>query len=504
MRVLCYNLWISLLVLGSVAPSLRAQQQQPQPTSQDPQSPQAPPNQGGPPIPASREPVLRRAVGGVMGNGQADDSAPQELVPDYRPITGAQGLPLGAPKTARNFWQPYLDFIATADSNALISSTNTGWTSWESVAGGVDVNHVSGNSDLKLSYQGAASVPNDSSVSTAVSQQLAVAERLTLRRYVLTFLDQVGYIPASAFGYGGFGNNLSSGGLVGLQGTFTPDQSILTARGQRISNSFVTQVDASLTRRSTLTFVGSYGLLHYFDQNLLDSHEAIFQAGYNYLATRKDTVAVLYRFDAFRYSDVNQSIDTHTVQFTYARRVTGRLVFQVGAGPDIAFSRQPIGQDTVPQPNATTGKTRQIFWDANASATYQLRRSQLGMYYDHGVGGGSGVLAGSLTDTLSGNGSRQISRTTTGTLTGGYSRNKGLAITSTSSASPLTNQTYNYWFAGVNLGRSWGRAMNVSLNYQLQYQDSNSTFCVTVPCGTSFVHHVISLELGWHPRSIGL
>jgi hypothetical protein len=507
MRILRYNLWVSLLMLGSVAPGIRAQQQGPQPQTQQPS--QAPPNQGGQPNPAAREPVLRRAVGGVVGNGQADDTTPQELVPDYRPIIGAQALPLGAPKTTHNFWQPYVDFIATGDSNALVSSTNTGWTTWESIAGGVDVNHVSGNSDLKLSYQGAASFSNDASVGNAYSQQLAVAERLSLRRYTITFLDQVGYLPASAFGYGGFGTVLSTGGLPALQGFFNPDQSILTARGQRISNSFVTQVDASLTPRSTVTFLGSYGLLHYFDQNLIDSHDVIFQTGYNYLLTRKDTVAVLYRFDGFRYtSGVSQSIDSHTAQLTYARRVTGRLVFQVAAGPDITFSRVPIsssqGASTgTAQTGATASKTRQIFWDANASATYRLRRAELGLYYDHGVSGGSGVLAGSITDNLSVNGSRQISRTTTGTLTGGYSRNNGLAVGLTST-SPLTNQTYDYWFAGANLSRSWGRSMNVSINYQIQYQDSNSTFCITLPCGKSFVHHVISFELGWHPRSIGL
>jgi len=509
MRISRYNLWVSLLMLGSVAPGVRAQQQDPQPQTQQPsQEPQAPPNQGGQPIPPAREPVLRRAVGGVMGNGQADDARPQELVPDYRPITGAQALPLGAPKTAHNFWQPYLDFIATGDSNALVSSTNTGWITWESLAGGVDVNHVSGNSDLKLSYQGAASFSNDANVGNAYSQQLAVAERLTLRRYTVTFLDEVGYLPASAFGYGGFGTVLSTGGLPALQGTFTPDQSILTARGQRISNSFVTQVDASLTPRSTVTFLGSYGLLHYLDQNLIDSHDVIFQTGYNYLLSRKDTIAVLYRFDGFRYtSGVSQSIDSHSVQLSYARRVTGRLVFQVAAGPAITFSRLPIsgsqGVSTgTAQTGATASKTRDIFGDVNVSATYQLRRAVLGLYYDHGVSGGSGVLAGAVTDNLSVNGTRQISRATTGTLTGGYSRNKGPALATTFTS--LTNQTYNYWFAGANLSRSWGRSMNVSMIYQLQYQDSNSQFCITLPCGTSFVHHVISFELGWHPRSIGL
>jgi len=86
------NFWISLLMLGSVAPGIRAQQQQTQPQAQqaERQSPQAHQNPGGQPVPATREPVLRRTVGSVVGNGQAEGTTPQELVPDYRPITGGK------------------------------------------------------------------------------------------------------------------------------------------------------------------------------------------------------------------------------------------------------------------------------------------------------------------------------------------------------------------------------------------------------------------------------
>ena len=50
----------------------------------------------------------------------------------------------------------------------------------------------------------------------------------------------------------------------------------------------------------------------------------MFQAGYNYQLTRKDTIAVSYGFDAFRYSDGLQSINNNSFEFHYARRVTGQ------------------------------------------------------------------------------------------------------------------------------------------------------------------------------------
>ena len=114
------------------------------------------------------------------------------------------------------------------------------------------------------------------------------------------------------------------------------------AAGAR-SHKFVRQeFDEFLTARTSLTFVGGYSLLHYFDTALLDYGDATFQGGYNYQMSRKDTIAVSYLFSGFRYSNFNQSINTHTVAVSYGRRVTGRLAFQASAGPQIVFSRMPI------------------------------------------------------------------------------------------------------------------------------------------------------------------
>ena len=84
--------------------------------------------------------------------------------------------------------------------------------------------------------------------------------------------------------------------------------------------------------------MGGYSLLHYFDNNLLNYGDASFQAGYNYQISRKNTVAVSYNFSAFRYSNVDQSLNLNTIQGSYARRVTGKLAFQISAGPQFVSS----------------------------------------------------------------------------------------------------------------------------------------------------------------------
>jgi len=332
MRKLRYSFSVALVLLAAGVPELRAQgQAQPQ------QSP-APKNQADQPIPAYRSPLASPDI------GPAQDTSvdAQQLAPDTRPLAGALGLSLGAPKTGRSFWTPYFDASATAYSNPVISGSGTGWTTWISVSGGIDLRKVSSNSDLTLTYLSGGSFASDGTGSVNV-QQFGLAERLTFRRTVLTLMDQLGYLPQSSLGFNGLGTStLATGGNLGLQGGFTPNQSILTASGQRISNTSIAEIDRYLTPRTVLTVVGSYGLLHYFENNLSDTHETTVQAGISHLLNRKDTIALLYRFDAFRYNHLAQSINDHSVQVSYARRVTGRVALQLSAGPDFAFSQTPI------------------------------------------------------------------------------------------------------------------------------------------------------------------
>jgi hypothetical protein len=118
--------------------------------------------------------------------------------------------------------------------------------------------------------------------------------------------------------------------------------------------------------------------------------------------------------------------------------------------------------------------------------------------YNHVLTGGSGVLTGAISDQVTGTVSRQLARTLNGVWTVGYARNQGLA----SGASNTSNQAFDYWFTGVNFTHPWGRRMNLLLGYQLQYQNSNASFCVGATCGSSFIRHQVSLGFSWRERPI--
>lgn len=484
MRAISRIIWSIVFLMGMIAPLARAQQ--------------APADQSTPPIPAYRSPLASAADNGDDEGLIAD---PNKLIPDSRSLTGAQTFSLGELPTSHSYWQPHVDFTSTISSNGLSSTSNSGWTTWSTFYGGIDLHRVGGNSDLSILYSGGGSISNDGSANNGIIQNLQFADRLAFRRVTISLVDQLNYLPANGFGsqFGNMGTPLGSGS-IGLQPGLVPGQSILTTSGQQLSNSFVPEVDVKLTSRTSLTILGNYSLLHFFDNDLLNYYSAGIQAGYNHQLTRKDTIALSYAFNAYRYSNFNQSLDDHVVHVSYGRRVTGKLAFQVAAGPEFTSSRMPITSSGSMGPGTTSNSGLQLYWSLNTSLTYQLHQGTLGLSYAHGVSGGSGVQAGSISDTVSGLASRRLSRTYSGILSVSYGRNNGLTVNGLNSTT--ANQTYGYWSGNIGLSHPMGRTTNVELNYLLQYQNSNSSFCLGPTCGSSFVVHQILVSLGWHEHPI--
>lgn len=481
---------VMFCAIALAAPVVLAQQ-----TDQaDQENQQQSANQPSVPIPAYRSPLAS------VANDQETGDEMQELAPDTRSLAGAEYLSLGIP-TTRSYWQPRFDFSLTANSNPLETANSSGWGAWTSVSGGIDVHQISGGNSLAVSYTSGGVFSNYKGVSNGVDQGLSFSDKIVFRRWSLSFLDSLSYLPESSFGYGGLGGNAISGvASSGLGSVFSTGQSLLTGYGQNLGNSFATEVDTSLTPRTSLTFVGGYSLLHYFDSDLLDYGNYNFRGGYNYQMTRNDTLAVFYNFGGFRYGNFNQSIDSHTVQASYGRRVTGHLAFQVAAGPQVVVSRLPIGSNagSTNVGSATGMNSTQLFWSLTTAVQWQPNRTAMGLTYNHGVGGGSGVLAGSISDIVTGSLTRQVSRTFSNGFSAGYSRNKGVAITSETPSS----QIFDYWFAGVSLTHPVGRTLGMTFSYQLQYQTSNSSFCYGPTCGTSVLGHFISVGVGWHERPL--
>lgn len=477
------------------AGTVRAQQSQDQ-TQPPAQGQQQAPDQGASqpqgPIPAYRSPLA-----GVTGG--ADQQAAADLAPDTTPITGVQNLSLGTPRT-HSYWQPHVDISSTIDSNPNeTTATTSNWGTWTSLSGGVDVHRASPSNDLELSYVGGGTISNDADASNGVVQELSFSDKYMFRRWNLSFFENLNYLPESSFGFNGLG--AGTGGISPPGGGIAPPgQTLLTGRGQDLTNMFETEADVFLSPRASLTFVGGYSNLEYFDSDLLNYGSANARAGYNYQLDRKNTIGAEYTFVQYSYSNFNQSIMLHTFQATYGRRVTGRLAFQIAVGPEIQELHTPIVAGTGGAPS-TGGPTTSVGLSLSTNLQYQMRRTNFTLGYIHGLSGGSGVQAGSESDTVNGSVNRQLSRNLSGGITGGYSRSSGLTVITTTPTEPF-DQAFDYWYGGGNLAYAISRTLSLSFSYRLQYQDSGAAFCVGTSCGTNLVRHTISFGINWRDRPL--
>ena len=204
--------------------------------------------------------------------------------------------------------------IETGDSDPLFGPTN--WTSYTSIAGGIDLHKVSGRSDLTLSYLGGGTFSNDGTLGNTVTQELIFSEKLTKGRFKVSFLDSMDYLPETGFGYGGLGGlgiggfGVAASGALGLQPGLNAESTILSASGQQIDNSFITEVDVNLTPRSSITMLGGYSLLRFLDNSLLDVNNYFGQLGYNHQLTRTDSIALLYRYSQYSYTELSRGFGT--------------------------------------------------------------------------------------------------------------------------------------------------------------------------------------------------
>jgi hypothetical protein len=423
----------------------------------------------------------------------------QEVEADTTPLAGAQNLTLGLPPSGHSFLLPSFGVSSQAQINPYNSSqpNSPGVIGSTYLTGRLALSRSSGRSNLSLDYLTGGSFSTDSIQGNSVIQDLHFSDMIHWGRWSTVFGDQLNYTSQSPFGFGGLGslNNLGVGLGSGVasnpdfRNDFLPGQSLLIAGSRQISNASIGEVDYALSHRASLTFVGSYSLLDFVDAGFQNSSNATLQGGYNYLLDRKNSIAVFYRFNATMFSGLSQRIEDHNVQLSLARRITGRLSFQVGAGPDVLIYKSPLtGPSTVPS------------WAASSSLKYQYRHSGTGFSYNHSVTGGSGLLTGAQTDLFSGYLNHTFNRDWEGAISAGYSRNHALQQTMPN-ANGISPQA---WYATARVSRQFVRYGSLFIVYSASGQSSLASICTLPACRVSTLSSTVSMGYNWGLRPIVL
>jgi len=450
------------------------------------------------------KPIPPDSIGGASDNAanNPDEIFPidqPKLTPDTRPLAGAQALTLGTVNKSYNFILPSFSVVAQGGYSSYSPSSTSGsnTTFGGFAAGRLALNHVSTYSSILLDYLAAGSFSQDSSLGNSVIQSLSIAYTFQRGRWTTMLGDQLSYTPASPFGFGGLGGLDSLGiGLgngvgydPGFLPNYVPNQTLFLDGASRLSNSVIAQDDYALTHRSSLTFVGSYGVLKFFNAGFEDGNSVSFQAGYNYALSRKDSIAVAYQFGRFAFFNAPTKIMTHAAIFSYSRRVTGRMSFQVGGGPQAQVFDEP----------GTNNQTA-MNWTLQSGLSYEIGRTALSASYSHSQTGGSGLFIGAETDTITGSANRRLNRSWAGSMSVGYARNQTLKQTTPTgySANPET------WFAAVQVSRQFFRYGSVSLSYGFSHESSLLGFCTLPSCTASTSSQFISVSYTWGLRPLVL
>jgi hypothetical protein len=414
--------------------------------------------------------------------------------------TSVQGTVPGTYSNGRSLLLPSISLTTQMRSD----SPDQGYGSHSTqsyLLGRLNLRRVSGRSELQLDYVGGGVISTGRDGTSSFVQMLDLSRTVVGRRSSVLFGGAVSYLPESSFGFGG-GAGLSdpsfsgqpSGAIVSSTATSlsdgaTPNQTILTARAQRLSGVMGTRLEYRLSPRSSWTASGSYGLLRFYGSGYIDNSNSLLQTGYNYQVSRKNTVSVSYRFSDFRFADVSQGVDEHDVLLSFARQVNGQLHVQIAAGPSLVVFHSPL-----------SGSPIQSGWSATSGLTYQIERMVLGLSYDRLLTGGSGVLVAAQTNQLQATVGRVLTRMWQGSAAVGYARNQGFAQTV-----PSTDQKpLQSWFGTARLSRRLRTETSLSVGYSVRRQGNYSAVCTGLSCGQSFVTHEISFGLSWGLRPITL
>jgi hypothetical protein len=128
---------------------------------------------------------------------------------------------------------------------------------------------------------------------------VGIVQSLSWQRWTLRLGDQLHYSPYSPYslGLGGIGYSYFYGnGDIVLHPGEVPDQSIFSARSSRLGNTVFANLDYSFTRRTALTFMGSYGLLKFKDATFYDSKQYGGGLGVSHQLNGHDSISFNYMY----------------------------------------------------------------------------------------------------------------------------------------------------------------------------------------------------------------
>ncbi len=342
------------------------------------------------------------------------------------------------------------------------------------------------NNPFSLVYSGGVTFGNIPGNSSAqLYQNIAASQVFRTRSWVFVATDSFSFLPDSPTtglsGVAGVGDV----GVVPVQGGVSPSQTILTNNSSRFSNGL--QGSATWQTTASLDFEGSasWQILHFNGDQPgynTDSWEATF--GPNYRIDARNSVGASAYYSQQTYPGYEKYlIETEGVTFNYSRAWTRRLSTSFGFGPARTHGRTIT---TIPS---------QVNFSGSANVTYATRTTGVFATYDRSVNGGSGVVLGALSDTVTVGMSRPINRDWILGMDVGYSHNLGLT--------PIAGvvPSYDTVFGAAQVSRRLTETLSMFASYTGISQSAKNQ-PVGQPNVFTGINHVFSIGITFAPAPI--
>ena len=476
--------------------------------------------------------------------GQDNSTPPVSENPPISAIDQPGLEPHAAPES---FVQAGLHFSESVDSNVADTLGGSSTSSVTRGLGSLTLQKLWRNYSVAMDYIGGVGYYDQTGIGLQQIHQFDIDNRINWRRGQLAIRDSFSYLPEGAFGfqaYGGGGAYNSSLGSMGSSmlgasafggqaSTFNGGGGTSVGETPRLTNLALADVVENLSPKSAITLSAGYGIVH-FSGNLtsltgapanisfIGSSEETVQFGYDRTLNKRDQIAVSYGYQGFTFSTVGTSVHTHVLQAMYGHRISGRMDFNIGAGPDFTHINNVAAVCTilgfpidVPSAECTSigGSFVLVPESANhigvagrATLRYKFPKTSLAITYNRYNTAGSGIFAGSRSDIVAFNFERPLTRIWDLFGDAGYSRNSSLQA----GGSSVAASSFHYTYAGVGLHRQFGRSLRGFISYQFNDMAFNSACPVpvgsttTATCSNGSQRHVGSIGLDWTPRPIRL
>jgi hypothetical protein len=429
------------------------------------------------------------------------------LSPENPPISGIDEPRLDLRRALRSYVSVGLQASESADSNPtnrLGSTSNV--LAVSHLLGALDLQRFWPKSDLIVEYLGGGAFYTSGIGQVRQLQDVGLLAVTRWRTGQLSVRDSFNYLPEGSFSAGAHGGapglGLAEGRGYGIPGGGIPGIHTAAQWGSvglvpRISNLTLGDVVQSLSPRSAITLVGSYGFSHFLEEQdiLFNSQQITTEAGYSHLLNRRDQVAGIYAFQEFRFpQSAAGKVDAHVFNLRWGRVISGRMSLRVSAGPQHVLIYQP----GIPNVSNSFEDTH---WSLSGRAIlhYKFERTSISAGYEKFTSAGSGIFAGADTQVARFTVLRHFRRTYEFIGDLGYSHNKRLQF----SLFGRSEKYFNDGFAGVVVRKQIGRDFRVFGAYRF------SEFSLDVPdcfdgfgCGKRSTRQMVAIGVDWHPRPV--